>query len=509
MLTRHEQAVTAVQPLLDCRRLTKRFNGVTVVDGVDLALHGGEVHALLGENGAGKSTVIKMLAGVHRADGGEIRRRGASVALGEDLDIAFIHQDLGLVETLTVAENIALTVGYPRRAGLIRWRAVARRAREVLDLLHAEIPVDQPVSSLAPGARSIVAIARALAQRRDVVVLDEPTATLPEEDVVALLAALDRLRDQGVGALYVTHRLDEVFRIADQVSVLRDGRLVWQGRTADTDPDALVGAIVGRPLGEVFPRSRPPREQTLLALRDVRTPAAGPVSVQLRRGEVFGLAGLRGAGQEEIGRALFGVTPLCGGTVEWEGREWHPGSVAEALARGVGFVSGNRAEESLAADLTTTENLFLNPGRRGARALLPQPRAAERRAARELIDRFTVRPADPDRQAQTLSGGNQQKLVLARWLSSPIRLLVLEEPTIGVDIGAKAEIYKLLRDFTAAGNTVLVISSDFEEVAGICHRALVLNRGRAGRLLDGEQLTAAALIAAASHGSPARTENSR
>ncbi|GGO91832.1 sugar ABC transporter ATP-binding protein [Wenjunlia tyrosinilytica] len=508
MLTAHEQAVTAVQPLLDCRRLTKRFNSVTVVDGVDLALHGGEVHALLGENGAGKSTVIKMLAGVYRADDGEIQRRGVPLAIGEDLDIAFIHQDLGLVETLSVAENIALTVGYPRRAGLISWRAAARRAREVLDLLHAEIDVDEPVSSLAPGARSIVAIARALAQRRDVVVLDEPTATLPEEDVAALLAVLGRLRDQGVGALYVTHRLDEVFRIADRVSVLRDGQLVWQGRTADTDPDALVGAIVGRPLGEVFPRPEPPREQTLLALRDVRTPAAGPVSFRLRRAEVFGLAGLRGAGQEEIGRALFGLTALRGGTVEWEGREGCPGSVREALAQGIGFVSSNRAEESLAADLTAAENLFLNPRRRGAGALRPRPRAAERAAAKELIDRFRVRPADPDRPVQTFSGGNQQKLVLARWLSSPIRLLVLEEPTIGVDIGAKAEIYRLLREFTAAGNTVLVISSDFEEVAGICHRALVLNRGRAGRLLEGEQLTPATLIAAASHG-PARTENSR
>jgi ribose transport system ATP-binding protein len=465
-------------PLLAVRGLTKRFAGTLALDGVDLEVRAGEVHALLGENGAGKSTLIKILAGVHGADAGEVTVRGRRFEpRAERLPISFIHQDLGLVDGMTVAENVAVLAGYARRHGLISWRRTRAAAAAALAALGGGIDPDARVRDLRAAERSLVAIARALAIRADVLVLDEPTAALPEADVARLLDALRRLRAGGIGILYVSHRLDEVFRIADRVTVLRDGRRVGTVPVAETTPQALVQMIVGRPLGELFVRPRTAAAETMLKVEGLVTNGAGPVSFEVHTGEVLGLVGLRGAGHHAVGRALFGDLPLRAGTLRLGGSAYAARTPAGAVGRGLGFVSSKRGEESLAPNLVLRENLYMNPAARpGSPAFLGDAR--ERAASLAALRRFAVRPSEPELPIVNLSGGNQQKVVLARWLEAGSRLLVLEEPTFGVDVGAKAEIYRLLDTALGGGRAVLLISSDFEEVAGIAHRALVFDRGR-------------------------------
>jgi ribose transport system ATP-binding protein len=469
--------------------LVRRFGGTLALDGVDLDVNQGEIHALLGENGAGKSTLIKILAGVHRADAGQVALNGREVdPLRETLPIAFIHQDLGLVDTMTVAENVALVIGYPRRFGLIRWSVARRNAEDALCALGVRIDPSARVVSLRAADRSLVAIARAFAMSTDVLVLDEPTAALPETDVKQLLDVLDGLRNRGLAIIYVTHRLDEVFRIANTVTVLRDGRKVAGGSVGDFDARSLVEAIVGRRLSELFARAGAPEQEVLLDVRDLVTVGAGPLSLRVHRGEVTALVGLRGAGHQAAARAIFGGQPRALGTVRIGNRYVPAANPAAAVEAGIGFVSSNRGEESVAMNLSLLENLFVNPA-----ACPNQPSlvglAAEISRAQIALRRCEVRPPQPERIISTLSGGNQQKVVLARWLETSAELLILEEPTFGVDVGSKAEIYRLLAQAAERGKGILLVSSDLEEVAGIAHRALVFDRGRIVSEVKGEDLT--------------------
>ncbi len=491
-------AGAAGPPLVAIRGWSKRFLGTQALGDVDLDLHRGEVHALLGENGAGKSTLIKMLAGVYAPDGGEIRLDGQVVRpVAGRLPIAFIHQDLGLVDTMTVAENVALVAGYHWRFGLIDWSATWRAAVEALQVLGSDIDPGQVVGDLTAADKAIVAIARALALHVEVVVLDEPTAALPESDVARLLACVRRLREEGVAVLYVTHRLDEVFRIADRVTVLRNGRRVCSEPIAALDAAGLVHRIVGRPLEEVFVTPVAESGATVLEVENLRAGSAGPVSFRLQAGEVLGLVGLRGAGQEAIGRALFGDLAISGGQVRLDGEPLHLETPCDAARRGIGFVSSKRREESLANGLTVRENLFPDVLLTGGHPWAPVMPSREHARTREVIDRFSVRPRDSEAVIANLSGGNQQKIIVARWLVANRRLIVLEEPTLGVDVGAKAEIYALFQKALDAGTSVLLISSDMEEVAGISHRALVFNRGRIAREVAREELSVPALTALA------------
>jgi ribose transport system ATP-binding protein len=493
-------AITGAQPaLLEVRRLSKRFTGTLALGAVDFDVRAGEVHALLGENGAGKSTLIKVLAGVHRADSGEIRLSGRAVEpTAEKLPITFIHQDLGLVDTMTVAENVAVLAGYPRRYGLISWRAVRAAAREALERMGGGVDPEARVGTLPAAERSIVAIARAIAIRSDLLVLDEPTAALPEADVARLLEVLRRLRASGIGIVYVTHRLDEVFRIADRVTVLRDGRRVVTEAVENTTPQALIYNIVGRSLADLFVKPAATSAATVLTVADLCAGEAGPVSFRLAAGEVVGLVGLRGAGHDVVGRAIFGDLPIDAGVVALAQQPLRLASPHDAIRSRIGFVSSKRAEESLARSLSVRENLFINPVTAGTGLLEPIVPAAEQARARRVLQRYGVRPPEPERVIATLSGGNQQKVIIARWMEAGSRLLVLEEPTFGVDIGSKAEIYRLLQEALDRGLAVLLISSDFEEVAGICHRALIFDRGRVTAELGRGELSIARLTALAS-----------
>ena len=482
--------------------LVKRFTGTLALDHVDFDVRRGEVHALLGQNGAGKSTLIKVLAGVYKADAGDIVFDGRPAQLGADpLPIAFIHQDLGLVEWMTVAENVAIQTGYPRSwTGLVSWPRVKSAAARALAIMSSDLDPETPVSSLPAAERSLVAIGRALAIKSDIIVLDEPTAALPEADVERLLETLRRLRASDIGVVYVTHRLDEVLRIADRVTVLRDGRRLATIAARETNADELVEMIVGRSMSEAFVRPAPPSELGAFSAADLVAEHVGPVSFSVAAGETLGLVGLRGAGHHTVGRAIFGHTRMASGRLTLDGQPIAFSSPAEAMAGGVGFVSSRRAEEGLASNLDVRENIYLNPAASGRGVLEWIPRARELGEAQAAVRRFSIKTAGVDEPVATLSGGNQQKVVLARWMEADLKLLILEEPTIGVDVGAKADIYHLLQSSLRKGLAVLLISSDFEEVERICHRALVFSRGQVAAEIPGYALTVAALTSAASGG---------
>jgi ribose transport system ATP-binding protein len=499
-----ESAMTAAtaegsEVLLSLKGLTKRFGGTNALNSVDLDIRAGELHALLGENGAGKSTLIKVLAGVYKPDGGEIFWRGSAVSPGKDkLPITFIHQDLGLVDTMTVSENVALAAGYPRRYGLISWRSAQDMAAVLLERMGGGVDPDTRVGDLSAAGKSIVAIARALAVKCNVLVLDEPTAALPEADVERLHAVLHRLKTEGIGIVYVTHRLDEVLRIAERVTVLRDGRRVAGMMVRDTSMSGMVEAIIGRKLDAMFVRPPEPSTTPIMRVADLVTRQIGPVSFDLAPGEILGLVGLRGAGHDTVGRAIFGDIPISAGRIEIEGDVYAPRSPGDAASAKVGFVSSKRREESIAPTLTVRENLYMNPTVMGFGVWQPLMPSSERERCTDVLQRLSVRPANTEAPIATLSGGNQQKVVVSRWIEAGCRVLILEEPTLGVDVGSKAQIYQLLQASSEAKRATLLVSSDFEEVAGVCHRALIFDRGRVVAELGRDELSISRLTALSS-----------
>jgi len=497
-----ERSIAEPNDLLAVQSVSKHFGGTQALCEVSMSLRPSEILALLGENGAGKSTLIKILAGVYTLDEGRVTFRGADATNSlRRLPIAFIHQDLGLVEWMTVAENVAIQTGYPRSwAGLISWRRVRDAAARALASMGSDLDPDAPISSLPAAERSLVAIGRALAIKSDIVVLDEPTAALPEADVERLLETLRRLRAGNIGIVYVTHRLDEVFRIADRVTVLRDGRRLATLPTRETNAAELVRMIVGRSMSDAFVRPAPASDRRALSVEGLVAEHVGPVSFSVAAGETLGLVGLRGAGHHTIGRAIFGETRIAAGRLMLDGEPIAPRSPAEAMGLGVGFVSSRRAEESIASNLDVRENIYMNPAASGKGVMEFTPRAAELDEAQAAVRRFSIKAAGVEEPVATLSGGNQQKVVLARWMEARVKLIILEEPTIGVDVGAKADIYHLLQLSLRKGLAVLLISSDFEEVERICHRALVFSRGQVAAEIPGHALTIAALTSAASGG---------
>lgn len=482
--------------------VVKSFGGTRALKGVSLKVSRGEIVALLGENGAGKSTLIKVLGGIHRPDEGGVFIDGAPYAheagKAGGQKVAFIHQDLGLIEWMSVAENIALALGYIKKGRRIDWTATEAAADAALKLVEAEFSATARVSNLSRTQKSLVAIARALAADCDYLVLDEPTASLPADEVERLFGALRPLKARGVGMIYVSHRLDEIFRIADRVAVLRDGDMVGMRPIEHTTPEELVSLIVGRKAREIL---RPAVQDgpAILKVRALATPAVGPVSFDIKRGELLGLAGLRGAGHEDIGRALFGVLSHAG-SVTLDGVVPDLRSAQTAMGSGIGLIARDRVAESVAPGMAIRENAFINPSATGRRMLSLLKPSREEGMARAIGKRVGLSPNDPTLAIEALSGGNQQKVVVGRWLDSGRRLLITEDPTAGVDVGAKAEIYHLLYQALASGMGVLVVSTDFEEIANICHRAIVFSRGLPVAELSGVELSTESLIQAASAG---------
>jgi ribose transport system ATP-binding protein len=478
-------------PALRLHSLSKTFPGTRALDGVDMELRSGEIHALVGGNGSGKSTLIKILAGVYQGDpGGSIWIGGQEAGAGDwhpgqahAAGLRFVHQNPAVFLDLTVAENIAVGLNYPTGgAGRIQWKQLRQRVRALIDRYQLRAEPDVPLRLLRPADRTMVAIARALqdweTNQRGILVLDEPTTSLPAVDVDVLLDALRRYARDGLTILYVSHRIDEVLALADRVSVLRDGRLVGTIAARGSTEAQVVQMIVGRRVQSV---ERPPEQEsgaeTVLEAVAVTGGPLAAVDLKLHRGEVLGIAGLLGAGQSELLRMLFGAIPLKSGEILVDGTSRRFRSPADAMAAGIGYLPADRLAEALFSAMTVRENLSAG-GIRGYFRGLRLRHGQEGRDARATMRQFLIRALSDRVPAFTLSGGNQQKMVLARWLHRRPHILLLDEPTQGVDVGARQEIYALLHAAALESTAAIVVSSDFGELARICNRVVVLRRGR-------------------------------
>jgi ribose transport system ATP-binding protein len=489
-------------PALEVRGLSKVFASQRALDDVDLTVEPGEIRALLGQNGSGKSTLIKILSGFYKPGGGTVSVAGQDLAFGnpvsaERAGLRFVHQDLGLVAGLSVIDNLALGHGYSASSRFrIQWRREEAVARSALLTLGFDIDPRRHVSELSVSQRTAVAIARALSPRRGqtvLLVLDEPTANLPSTDADAILRLMQRVSEAGVGVLFVSHHLDELSRVADSVTVLRDGQAVATSAMRDVTQDTLVRLMTGRALRDQAWRTSTPGE-AVLAVEDLTGDVVRQAGFTVRAGEIVGIAGLTGSGREELAELVYGSRPRRG-RITVSGREIPPMAPHVSSALGIGLVPADRHANAILTDGSVRENIGIaNPRRHLRRGAIS--RRSEKRDIGGWLARLAVVPQQTERPASTLSGGNQQKVILARWLRHGSKVLVLDDPTQGIDIAAKAEIYAQLNEVAASGTAVLLVSSDNEEICLISDRVLVLRSGRfvaefTGQEADPEQVTLA------------------
>ncbi|MCE4557884.1 sugar ABC transporter ATP-binding protein [Pelomonas sp. P8] len=504
MLASAPPSVTA--PLLSMQGVTKRFDNVIALSGVCLEVRRGEVHAVCGENGAGKSTLMKILSGVYMPNDGEVRIDGEAVRIrglvhAQALGIVMIHQELNLVPHLSVAENIWL--GREPRRGLFIDRERQRDgARRCLERLGVAIDPDAQVSTLSIAQQQMVEIAKALSMDARLLIMDEPTSSLGEADAERLLQVVLELKRSGVGIVYISHRLDELGVITDRVTVLRDGQYIATRDWADTSIDEIVSLMVGRELTQQFPAAtRMPGDQVLMQVRGLRRDGVfGPVDFELRRGEILGFAGLVGAGRTEVARALFGADPLDDGEVQLAGQRLALRTPRDAIAAGIAYVSEDRKAHGLAVKMSVAHNITLaNLGAlSGPLGFIDA--AGERQTAERFIQQLAIRTPSPDQVARLLSGGNQQKIVIAKWLFREARIIIFDEPTRGIDVGAKYAIYELMDRLAAEGIGVILISSDLPEILGLTDRVAVFRQGRIARVLQTRECTQHDIIHHASVG---------
>ena len=475
--------------MLRALELRKDFGGLTVLHPTSVDFLPGEVHALMGENGAGKSTLMKILAGLYRPDGGHIEWRDHRAEFNSPHDalvagIAMIHQELMPIPDLTVAENITLG-GEPCSAfGLINRPAQVARAKELLGELESDVSPTRLMRTLTVAQTQVVEIAKALGRQADVILMDEPTAALSDQEVAALFRTITRLKARGVAIVYTTHKMDEVFRLADRISVLRDGRLVGTASATELNPAKLITMMVGRELADVFPVRSTPFAEALLEIEGLtREPAYRDVSFQVRRGEVLALAGLMGAGRTEVVSAIYGLQPATSGQILFKGRPISVRCPQDALAAGIGMVTEDRKGLGLIPALGVDQNITLSALRNFSKGQRVD-HSAEAAAVSAQMAEFSIKASGPAQPIDQLSGGNQQKALLARCLLGAPDLIILDEPTRGIDIGAKAEIYALIQKLTHAGKAVLLVSSELPEVLSLAHRIVVLRRGSVAATLD-------------------------
>ena len=491
-----------VAPLLQLRGVSKSFPGVKALDGVELTLRPGRVTALIGENGAGKSTLVKILTGIYRPDAGEILVAGKPTAFGtpeaaQAARITAIHQETVLFDELTVAENIYLGHAPRTRFGLVNWAAIRARSAALLHGLDAPIRPTTRLKNLSIAQRHLVAIARALSVDSTVVIMDEPTAALSHKEVEDLFRVLERLKASGKAILFISHKFEELFRIADDYVVFRDGRTVGAGRMAEATHGELVRLMVGRAVDQVFPKVAAVIGAPVLEVTGYSHPTEfDGISFALRRGEILGVYGLVGAGRSELCQSLFGVTRPSTGSVTVEGQSVHIRSTRDAVATGIVYVPEERGRHGAVLAMPIFENVTL--GSLGAVSRHGFLRSAEEfRLARHYAERFDLRAASLSQPVGTLSGGNQQKVVIGKWLATQPKIIMLDEPTKGIDIGSKSAVHAFMSELAAQGLAVLMVSSELPEILGMADRVLVMREGRMAGLFDREGLTAETLVQAA------------
>lgn len=495
------------EPLQQLDHVCKSFGPIHVIKDVSIEVHAGKVQVLLGENGAGKSTLIKMMSGIYQPDSGRILIDGHETPLpdvraAEAHGIATIHQELNLVPSLSVAENICLG-RLPSRLGMLDRSTMQHQARKALNRIGLNVDLDAPVSSLGVAHQQLVEIAKALSQHARILILDEPTAALTTREIDQLFGVIEELRSEDVGMVFISHHLEEISRIGDSVSVLRDGTLVAEV-PASTPDSALVSLMVGRDIDDQFPRRRPKQTgDVLLAVEGLRRDGVfEDISFEVHAGEVLGIAGLVGAGRTEVLRCVFGADRPNSGAVHMDGQRIPSGSVDAAIAAGMGLVPEDRKAQGLVLDAAVDDNIGLATLRSSASWGLAD-RNGQRSRAEDIASRLNVRMASIDQRIRHLSGGNQQKVVFGRWVLAGVRVLLLDEPTRGVDVGAKVEIYELINEVTDAGGAVVMVSSELPEVLGMSDRVLVMSDGRITGILRVDEASEAEVMKLAIQG----TEN--
>lgn len=494
------------EPILQVKEIHKRFPGVHALRGVDFEVLPGEIHALLGENGAGKSTLIKTIAGVHRPDSGEMRIGGKAVSFSnpreaQQAGVATMYQELSLYPELTVAENIFMGHAPRRQVGpfnIVDWPTMFKRAKELLAELEIhDMDVKRMVGTLNVGNRQRVEIAKALSLNARLLIMDEPTAALTENDVENLFEIVRLLKDRGVGIIYITHKLVEVFELADRVTVFRDGQYIGTKPVSETNERELISMMVGRTIENLFPKQNSEIKDVVLEVKNlVREPHTKNVSFQVRAGEIVGLAGLVGAGRSETAQVIFGILPAQSGEILVNGKRVHITQPSQAIAHGIGYVPEDRGTQGLIREMTIRENVSM--------AILKQLSTntfihfkQEQAAAENAIKQFGIRAYSTEQIANKLSGGNQQKVVVGKWLASDPNIIIMDEPTRGVDVGAKSEIHRLMSELAAQrGLAILMISSELPEILGMSDRILVMRSGELVAEFSREEATQEKIAAA-------------
>jgi monosaccharide-transporting ATPase len=503
-------AVMTATPLLDMKGIVKRFGRHAALAEASLTIGQGEVHALIGQNGAGKSTMIKVLTGYYNRDAGDVLFEGRSFDASspheaQRLGISTIYQEINLVPLRSVTENICLGRNF-RRFGLLDWRAMHKEARRLLARFNIDIDVRRPLGEFSTATQQMVAIARAIGFSARLVIMDEPTSSLDEREVGILLNVIRQLKADGVSIIYVSHKLDELYAVCDRVTIMRDGRTVRSCRMDEISKLELVSSMLGRDISRTeghataFNRGQSTAGAVMLSAQHLAARhSVRDVSFNVRRGEIVGFAGLLGAGRTETARLVFGVDRLRAGEMTIDGQPYRPTHAADAVAAGMGFCSEDRKTEGIVPEMSVAENMTL--------ALLPKISrngVVDEKRQREIVDGFikslNIKCAGPHQRIRELSGGNQQKVLLARWLATNPKLLILDEPTRGIDVGAKAEIQRLIRSLAAEGLAVVMISSELEEVAEGADRIFVLRDGIAVAELDGNLVTEDEIVAAMAQG---------
>ncbi|HZP19028.1 MAG TPA: sugar ABC transporter ATP-binding protein [Bauldia sp.] len=488
---------------LEMTGISKRFPGVVALNDVHLRLEPGKVHALMGENGAGKSTLIKILAGVYEKDSGTIRIGGREIEILHPSDalkrgIKVVFQEIALIAEFTVAENIFLEEYPVGRGGSIRWRTIRKEARALFERIGFDVDTDARTGALPVSQQQMVEIARALAHEARIVVMDEPSSSLTPNEVGLLFKVIRRLTSLGIAVLYVSHKLDEVFEIADTVTVLRDGRHISTRPIAEHTNDTLIQDMIGRRIETLFPRERgPASDRIALSVKNLSTAAKlKDISFEARAGEVVGFFGLMGAGRTELAKAIVGFDPISGGEISIGGKRLHPHDTRTAVSLGIGLLSEDRKGEGLMLELPVVTNLSLAALEEFARlGLIDESR--ERAAAQSFVDRFRIRTPSLEQPIKNLSGGNQQKVLLARWLMRGLSVIVVDEPTRGIDVGAKSEIFALIDRLASEGHAVVMMTSEMPELLGLSDRILVMAGGRITESFTREQATQEKVLNAA------------
>ncbi len=487
-------AVSGEQPvLLEMRGITKRFPGVLALDRVDLQVRRGEVHAIVGENGAGKSTLIKILSGVYQADEGEILFKGQRVTFtnprqAQLAGITTIYQELNQVPLLSVMENIFLGSEI-MRGPLVDWQETRRQAEALLKRLRLDIDPTIQLSKLGVGQAQMVEVAKALRHESDLIIMDEPTAALSLREIDNLFEIIRELKAHGVAVIYISHHLEEAFKVCDTITVLRDGMHIATRPTAELNVDELIRLMVGRTLDDQFPKEVAPRGRELLRVEHLsQAGRLHDISFSVHAGEVLGVAGLVGAGRTEMVRAIFGADPIDSGEIYVDGQKVTIRSPRDAIRSGIALLTEDRKQQGLLLHLTARENITISVLDRFARGPLID-RAREAALASRFVQEMAIRVSSLEQIVRNLSGGNQQKVVFSKWIATRPRVLMFDEPTRGIDVGAKVEIYRLINDFVARGGAVVMVSSELPEILGMSDRIMVVHRGRVTGFLNREEAT--------------------